>query len=227
MGMVGAWCVLLVIIVSCTAPVSQLPIYPPGFTTSQIVNNTPLAVRTAVVAPPPPEIMLTCDFGGGPRDGEHIYIGKQVGQFPTMLTFPVTNQFIVECDNDTPSFIEIRSFVNWPAPYIVQTWTNDDTSTYNTTNFWREGPINGDPGVADFVFVPTGCLSIALLDYGTNLVVAGWAVGGKVYQILSAPTVDTPLTNWQTNATFTGTNGPYQVPVEPVGDQGYYRSMAQ
>lgn len=144
-----------------------------------------------------------------------------------MLTFPVTNQFIVPCDNDTPSLIEIRSFVNWPAPYLVSTWTNDDGSTFNTTNFWREGPINGDPVVSDFIFVPTGCQSIGLLNYGSNLVVTGWAVGGKVYQILSAPTLDTTSANWQTNGTVTGTNGPYQVPIAPVEGQGFYRTVTQ
>lgn len=228
-SMVGGFCVYLFLTVSCIAPKPLPVIYPPGWTPPSVKQTqAPVAkvARSAFVAPLP-TVTLTCDFGDGPRDGEHIYVGKRVGQFSSMLTFPPTNQFEVPCDTNTPSFIELRSFVNWPSPYIVQTWTNDDGSTFNTTNFWREGPINGYPVVADFVFVPTGCQSIGLLNYGSNMVVTGWGVGGKVYQILSAPTLDTPSANWQTNGTVTGTNGPYQVPVMPVLDQVFYRTVTQ
>lgn len=189
--------------------------WPPGTsqTAIRVSKDAASPIRRTALVSPEQLVSLTCDFGDGPRGGVNCYWGKQAGIFTGMAAFPPTNVFALPLDTNTPSFIEVRSFVNWPAPGIVQTVTNDDGSTYNTTNFLYES------AGASYVFVPTNCQSIALMNYPGRMEVVGWGSAGTVYHILggSLDAVTNDLEDIQ------GTNSPWSHLVQ-AGEGPYFRS---
>jgi hypothetical protein len=220
---IGGFCAYLFLTVSCIAPAPSplSPIYPPGWTPTSPtkvtahLSNRVLSPIKATFAVPRPTVTLTCDFGQGPMDGVHIFYGKQVGQFAAMLTFPPTNQFAVPLDTNSPSFVELRTFVNWPAPGVIDTKTNDDGSTSSVTNtFYESTP-------ADFVFVPTNCARIAPMQYSDHLEIWGWGNAGLIYHILSGPIG--AITNDVEN--IPGTNGSWRHGAQ-ASEGPFFRSMS-
>lgn len=229
---------LLFLLVSCHTvkqPVSPYsPILPPGYvravvpsnavlpvpglTASPMLANVPRpAIRRTLLASPSPNVVLICDIDlSGPFDGVHVYSGPQTGSLSLLATFDHTNVFPVSLTMDRPSFVEVRTFINWRAPGIVQTWTNDDGSTGSQTERFYES------GGADYVFVPTNCPVIALMPFTNGLQLVGWGAAGMVYQIQSS----TDLASWSSNATVTGTNGPYQVWVDSSQQQTFWRTSS-
>src|SRR5882672_2569560 len=229
---VAGLCVVLAVLASCQLvpkhPDPLSAIYPPGLkppsTGVQAFSNAPQRFLSARMALPAPNVVLTCDIDlSGPFDGVHVYSGPQPGSLSLLAIFDHTNVFPVSLPMDAPSLVEVRSFINWPAPGIVQTWTNDDGSTGSQTITFREGPINGTPTFADFLFVPTNCQSIALMAFTNGLQLVGWGAAGAVYQIQSS----TDLVMWQSNATVTGTNGPWQVRVDGSQAHTWFRTSMQ
>jgi hypothetical protein len=74
---------------------------------------------------------------------------------------------------------------------------------------------------SSFVFVPTGCQSIALLNYTNGFQVVGWGMAGTMYRVLGG------MLGGVTNGLedIQGTNGPWTHMVQS-GEGPYFRSVA-
>jgi hypothetical protein len=225
--LVGGLCIVLFALASChTIKPPKLP-YPPGFVahpipSPSVIANVPRPVQRAMLVSPAPNVVLTCDIDlTGPFDGVHVYAGPQPTALGLLATFDHTNVFPVNVPTNVPTFLEVRTFINWQAPGIVQTCTNDDGSTGAQTITFREGPINRAPTFSDYIFVPTNCQVIALMAFTNGLQLVGWGAAGAVYQIQSSA----DLAAWSSNATVTGTNGPYRVLVDSSQPQTFWRTV--
>lgn len=215
------WCLVIIClwlalgIIGCqiTQPLS-LP-YPPGFTppTNRVLANVPLTVRRAIVSQPP-TVTFTCDIGAGTFDGCNIYESTQPGNLTLLRQFGPTNVFPVILSTNWPHFIELRTFINWPAPYVVTCVTNDDSSVDCQTNTYYE---SGQ--VSDFLWVPAGMTNqwLAAMPDGTMELI-GYGVRGTAYSIKHGSLNGV----WQALTNFMGTNGPWIVPVTRTNSADFF-----
>jgi hypothetical protein len=188
----------------------------PVVTNRQMLATVAAPIHRFLLLAITPNVTFTCDIGSGGYDGVNFYEGRQPGAMALLKQFPATNVFPVSLDTNWPHFIEVRTFVNWPAPGVVQTITNDDQSLTMVTNTFYE-----NPAVADLLYVPAGCSNIwlAQLTNGTMELV-GWGQSGSVYSISNGDLAG----NWVNAGTVTGTNGPWTVLVNGSQSAGFFRT---
>jgi hypothetical protein len=212
-------CVFLSGIDSGTRTFGLLP-YPPGYTPPPVLPQANVARRgpargTALLSRPP-NITFTCDIGAGTYDGVNFYEG-QAGLASMVLrqTFPPTNVFALNLDTNWPHFVEVRTFINWPAPGVVQTVTNDDLSVMAQTNTFYESIS------ADYLWVPAGMTNqwLAALPDGTMELI-GWGTQGMTYSVKRGQLNGA----WAAFTNFMGTNGPWVVPVVPTNDEDFFKT---
>lgn len=183
---------------------STEPPMPPGpvvtVTNHQMLATVAAPIHKFLLLAINPNVTFTCDIGSGAYDGVNFYEGREPGNIALLKQFPATNVFPVSLDTNWPHFIEVRTFVNWPSPGVVQTFTNDDQSLTMVTNTFYENAT-----VADFLYVPTNCPNqwVFLNNDGTTTL-AGWGLAGAIYQIRSGQ-----LQSLAPAGTVTGTNGPW------------------
>ena len=186
------------------APTNAMSIImPPGFAPSSNVVRPRLM---ALVAPPvvaTTNVVLTCDVGAGRFDGVNIYNGMEPDRLSLILTIVGPNPVAsVTIPIAYPTLLEARTFINWPAPGVVNCFTNDDGSTGCVTNTYYENPVG-----TDLIYVPVGCPNqwVFLNRDGTTSLV-GWGLTNFNYTVRSGQ-LDGPMVPV---FSFSGTNGPWR-----------------
>lgn len=210
----GVLLLMLVILASCTPISPYTAILPPGAQSKVVQAQFDAAspVRRAALGLTGSMVTLTCDFGDGPMDGITVRASFQVGNYFLVKAFDPTNVFTVALPTNQPSYVEVRSYVLWPAPYVVSTVTNDDGSTGSVTNFYRES----DPSW--FIYVPTNCPTIGLFAMPDGTIqLAGWATTNLTIQ------QSQDLTNWQDVGVITN-SGAWNMPVDATQVQAFWRT---
>jgi hypothetical protein len=140
----------------------------PPPTAVQVQKDLPSPVQRTALISPVNLVSFTLQMGPGRSDGEHIFWGKKAGAWSNSTNLPVTNQFSLPLDTNSPTLIEVCSFTNLPTP-IVQMFTNDDGTTESITNTFA------DLRASDIVYVPTNCPRIGLFQTTNGFVLTGWA----------------------------------------------------
>lgn len=208
----------LVMLASCQFPKPPNPlqaIYPPGWSpsASQPQSNAIRTVLRANIALPAPNVTLTCGFGTGPMDGVNLWESAPNGVLTLLRAYPATNAFPIFLDQSTPHLIAITSFVNWPPPYLVSSFIDDNGNEVDTTNYYRESAY------AYMVYVPQGCHNIGAFTMPDGSIqVVGWSPGNLWLQ--SSP----DQVNWNNVATITNL-GAWQVTVDSSQPQMWFRAV--
>jgi hypothetical protein len=198
-------------------------IMPPGMAGNGSGLRSALPPTRALVAVPihknlllaiAPDITFACDIGAGGYDGVNFYESGQQGNYTLIQTFGATNVFPVSLDTNWPHFVEVRTFIHWPAPGVIQTFTNDDGSTTSITNTFYEGVV------ADYLWVPAGMTNqwLAQLADGSMQLI-GWGTQGATYTVKRGDTLQGP---WDELGTIPGTNGPWMVPDDGTSAQRFF-----
>jgi hypothetical protein len=203
---------LFLMATSCRTTTPLPTIYPPGWTPPKGVNNETNAVKKLVFAVLPPNVTLTADIDlTGPFDGVNVYAGPTSQAIALIATFGHVNVFPLNLPTNLPSLVEIRTFINWPPPYVVGSVTLDDGTTQDFTNTFYESLGTR------FIYVPTNCQSVGLftMQDGT-LQLAGWASTNLTVQYSS------DLQSWTDLVTVTNL-GAFQVPVDSSAGLGWFR----
>ena len=186
-------------------------------TNHEMVANIAAPIHRKLLLAIQPNVTFTCDIGTGGYDGVNLYEGRQQGSLALLAQFGVTNVFPVSLDTNWPHFIAVRTFINWPMPGVVQTFTNDDGSVTQATNTFYENTN----AVAGFLWVPAGMTNqwLAQLTNG-QMELIGWGLQGATYAISNG----TLHGDWKNYAGVTGTNGPWTVPVEGTNPPEFFKT---
>ena len=216
----GCCIALFLIATSCQItrpPVSPYaPILPPGYQpTAQVFSNA--AVRRFAVVLPPPGVLVTNTFDVDPSlpfDGVNVYTSLNGKSMTFLAAFGHTNVFAVTLPTNLPSLVEIRTFINWPAPGVIGSFTLDDGTIDNFTNTFYES------AGSQFIFVPTNCPAIAIFamaDGSTE--VAGWNSGTNLTVQSSSN-----LQDWLPVAVVTN-QGAWQISADATSQNGFWRTQ--
>ncbi len=144
-------------------------------------------------------------------DGVNLWESAPNGILTLLQAFPATNVFALWLDPSRPHLLAVTSFRNWPAPYVLSSFLDDNGNVITTTNFY----VESDP--AWFVYCPSNAPNIALFATTNGLLLCGWCASNLTVQASSDRLT---WTNWQavTNP------GPWTLGVD--GSQGtmFWRS---
>jgi hypothetical protein len=218
----GVFCIALFALASCKTTPPKSPysaIWPGNPVQTQSGANLPVARRLSVVLTPPKiPISLTFDTGSGPADGIHVYSANTGQSLSLLATFPYTNLFQVNVPTNVPTLIEVRTLINWPPPYLISSYIDENGNEIDTTNTYRETAIGGTLTVSDYIFTPTNCASIGLFQMNDGtLQLAGWANAPLVIQ------QSQDLVAWSNVAAITNL-GAWQVTVDSSQPHSFWRT---